>query len=155
MPGFDSKAFMGAAFVPRLEEIDVPGLADWFNGAIPVWVVRGQTASELAGSIDAGNKRRNIDTVIKALAANADQVDEMRRAIGIATQETHADVVRRLEMLTQCSVDPEITLDLAVRLAEVRPIEFYQLTNKIVELTGQGFDVKKSPPSGETTALEG
>ena len=155
MPGFDGKAFMGEAFTPRLAEVDVPGLSDWFNGAIPVWIVRGQTASELAGSIDAGNKRRNIDTVVRALAANADQVDEMRRAIGISTQETHADVVRRLEMLVQCSVDPVITLDVAVRLAEVRPIEFYQLTNKIVELTGQGYDVKKLPPSGVTTALEG
>ena len=45
MTGFDSKAFMGAAFTPRLAELDVPGLSDWFNGAIPVWTVRGQTAS--------------------------------------------------------------------------------------------------------------
>jgi len=152
---FDSQRFMATAFVPRTAELAVPALADWFGESEPaVFIVRGQTANEVANSIDAGNKQRNIDAVIKAIAANKDQVDELRRAIGVS-KDTHADIVKRLEMLTQCAVEPVVTLDVAVKLAEVRPIEFYSLTNKILELTGQGMDVKKSPASGATTKSEG
>jgi len=152
--GFDSQRFMAAAFVPRTAEVAVPSLADWFGDSTPaVWTVRGQTANEVANSIDAGNKHRNIDAVIKAIAANGDQVEELRRAIGVS-KDTHADIVKRMEMLTQCSIEPTISLDVAVRLAEVRPIEFYSLTNTIMKLTGEGMDVKKSLASGATTKSE-
>jgi hypothetical protein len=151
---FDSKRFLSTTFAPRTADVAVPGLADWFGDGEPaVWTVRGQTANEVAVSIDAGNKQRNIDSIVKAIAANSDQVEELRRAIGVS-KDTHADIVKRLEMLTQCSVEPSITLDVAVKLAEARPIEFYALTNKILHLTGEGMDVKKLPPSGAATTSE-
>lgn len=146
---FNSQKFMATAFEPRTESVPVPGLAHWFEDGEPaVWRVRGQTANEMAASIDAGSKHKNIDTIIKAIAADADQVAELQKAIGIS-KETHSDIIKRLEMLVQCSVDPVITLDVAVKLAETRPIDFYTLTNKILYLTGQGMDIKKSKPSGK------
>jgi hypothetical protein len=47
-------------------------------------------------------------------------------------------------------VDPAIDRDTAVRLFGGFPIVAYQLTNRILELTGEGPDVGKSPPSTET-----
>lgn len=152
---FDAKKFMQSQFVPRTARVPVPGLADWFGkDEKPEWEVRAQTANEMALAIDAGSKTKNIDSIIKAIAANSDQVAELQKAIGIS-KETHADIVKRLEMLVQCSVEPVITLDVAVKLAETRPIELYTLTNQILHLTGQGMDVKKSKPSGKATKSEG
>jgi len=151
---FNSQKFMSTQFVPRTARVDVPGLSDWFDaGDAPVWTVRGQTANEVASSIDAGSKHKNIGTIIQAIAANADQVAELQKAIGIS-KDTHADIVKRLEMLVTCSVEPTITLDVAVKLAETRPIDFYTLTNKILVLTGDGMDIKKSKASGAATKSE-
>lgn len=151
---FDSKKFMATQFEPRTASVEVPGLADWFTEAdSPIWLVRGQTANEVAASMEAGAKHKNIDTIIKAIAANQNQIGELRRAIGVST-ENHSEIVKRLEQLVQCSVDPVITLDVAVKLAETRPIEFYHLTNEILRLTGLGMDIKKSKASGATMRSE-
>jgi len=62
---------MTAQFEPRFGEIHVPGLADWFddpkNDAY-LWVVRSQTANEMAKAMDAGSKPKNLDSIIKAIA---------------------------------------------------------------------------------------
>ena len=151
---FDSAKFMAAQFEPRTAKIAVPGLADWFEpGEKPVWTVRGQTASEVAYAMDAGAKHKNIDAIIQAIAANADQVSELKRAIGIE-KDTPVEIIKRLEQLVQCSVEPVITLDVAVKIGEARPIELYQLTNEILRLTGLGMDLKKPSASGATEPSE-
>lgn len=151
---FDSRKFMATQFEPRTSRVDVPGLADWFDDGEPaVWTVRGQTASEVANSIEAISKHKNIDAIIKAIAANQDKVSELKKAIGI-DKDTPGEIIKRLEQLVQCSVDPVITLDVAVKLGETRPIELYLLTNEILRLTGLGMDVKKPKASGEMIASE-
>lgn len=146
---FDTKKFLKEQFVPRTARVEVPGLADWFEkGDEPVWVVIGQTANEVALCMEAGAKHKNLDAIIKAISANQDQINELKKAIGV-DKDTPGEVVKRLEQLVQCSIDPIITLDVAVKLAETRPIEFYQITNEITRLTGLGMDVKKPKASGE------
>jgi len=149
---FKAKDFAKAQFQPRTAELSLPALADYFEND-PVWTVRGATASEVAKMLEAGTRQNNIDTIIKAIAANSDKVNEIRQAVGI-TNDTPADIVKRLEQLVMCSVDPVIDLPIAVKLADAFPVEFYMLTNKITELTGQGMDVKKSKPSGKTKPSE-
>ena len=151
---FDSANFMAAQFEPRTSKIAVHGLADWFDpGEQAIWIVRGQTASEIANAMDAGAKHKNIDAIIQAIAANADQVGELKRAIGIE-KDTPGEIIKRLEQLVQCSVEPVITLDVAVKIGETRPIELYQLTNEILRLTGLGADLKKPNVSGRTGQSE-
>lgn len=151
---FDAKAFMSASFQPRTAEVAVPGLADWFGDESPVWTVRGQTANEVALANTAAEKHKAVDAIVKAIAEHKDKVEAIKKAIGVST-DTPADIVKRLEQLVQCSIAPVITLDLAVKLAEVRPVEFFILTNKIVELTGLGMDIKKPRASGKTSQSEG
>lgn len=151
---FNSQKFMATQFEPRTATIDVPGLSDWFNeGEPPVWVIRGQTANEIAMAMEAGAKHKNIDAIIKAIAANQDKVNELKKAIGIE-KDTPGEIIKRIEQLVQCSIDPIITLDVAVKLGETRPIEFYQLTNEILRLTGLGMDIKKPKASGTMTMSE-
>ena len=151
---FNSKKFMAAQFEPRTGGVDVPGLKDWFDENTPlVWTVRGQTANEIAQAMDAGAKHKNIDAIVSAIAANKDQIKSLKKAIGIES-DTHSEIIKRLEQLVQCSVDPVITLDVAVKLGQARPVEFYQLTNEILRLTGLGMDIKKPKASGERMKSE-
>jgi len=144
---FNQTAFMKAQYQPRLAEVDVPGLKNYFGDDKPVWEVRGQTASEVARVIEASAKQQNISNVIEAISSNKAKIDELKTAIGIS-DDTPVDIVKRLEQLVYCSVSPEIYLQCAVKLAESHPIEFYTITNKIVALTGLGMDIKKPLASG-------
>ena len=149
---FDRKAFMKAAFQPRLAEVELAGLAAFFPpGSRPLWTVRNLTGDELAKSMEAVSRQKSIDTLVKALSSQAGQIEEVRAALGIS-DDVSAELAKRIEQLMLASVSPTVDRPLAVRLAEYFPVEFYQLTNKIVELTGLGADVKKSPGCGAPTA---
>lgn len=154
MASFDNAAFMRAEYEARKEKVKVSALADYFpEGAAPEWEVRGQTASEIAQAMDAVSSSKSIDAIITAIANTANQIDEIKKAIGIS-DDVPDDVAKRLTQLVTCSTSPEIDMPLAVKLAEVFPIEFFILTNTIVKLTGLGMDIPKSKPSGKTKALE-
>jgi len=140
---FDDKAFMRAKFQPRTAEVPVPALQVFFPDDAPaVWTVRNLTGDELAKSMEATNRQKGIDTIIQALATQSEQIDEIRASLGIG-DDVATELVKRLEQLVIASVDPAIDKPLAVKLSENFPVEFYQLTNKIVELTGLGADLKK------------
>ena len=164
---------MKAQFQPRTAEVDVISLAQYFedltteqtewlelapmerlklvnDGGIKQtfpWKVRGQTSSEVCRAMEASQNSSRIGNVVDAISANKDQKDSIKTALGISN-DTPADIIKRLEQLVVCSVDPVIDLPFANKLAESFPIEFYLLTNKIIELTGLGMDLKKSSTSG-------
>lgn len=147
---FDVQKFMRTQFEPRIEIVDVPTLKEWFNDE-PKWKVRGQTASEIAKSFESAGRNKNLDSIIKAISNSQEQVNELKHAIGLS-DNVPDDIVKRLEQLVFCSVDPVVDMPAAVKLAETFPVEFYTLTNKIVELTGLGMNVPKLKASGKITA---
>jgi hypothetical protein len=120
------------------------------EGEEPVWEVRGLSSNELNRAIEAKNRHGSIETILKAISNNADQASAIRKAIGIA-QDTPGEIAKRLEMLTMGSVTPAIELPVAVKLAESFPIEFLTLTNEIISLTGQGFDIVKPAAASQPT----
>jgi transcription antitermination factor NusA-like protein len=141
---------MATKFEARTESIKVAALSDFFGESDPVWVVRGLTASELARTIEASSKHKSIDQVIKAIGQNDASIAELREALGIS-DDTPQDIAKRLEQIVIASVEPKIDITNAVKMAECFPVEFYQITNTIVMLTGLGMDVKKLQPSGTVT----
>ncbi len=173
--GFNPVKFTKQQFVPREEAVEVNALwlwfddisedqVNWFNLSYKdkveklkdpefikpddcTWLVRGLSASELAGVFDCESKNRDLTTVIEALGSASGKVDELKNVLGIG-QETPLDIAKRLQQLVSGSVNPAIDFPTAVKLAENFPIEFYSLTNTITILTGQGCDLKKSPASG-------
>ena len=147
---FKAEAFAAQVFEHRTEAVPVPGLATWFDGEA-VWTVRGLTAHELARATEAADKRSNAAAVLEALVggSKAEKVRELREAMAL-TDATPAEVSKRLEMLTTASVDPAIDHSTAVQIAERFPVEFYQLTNKITQLTGQGQVPGKPAASGDS-----
>ena len=77
------------------------------------------------------------------------------KAMGLASEDVPGDISRRIEMLAAGSVAPQLgadNRDVAVKLAENFPTVFYQLSNAILSLTGQGAEPGKPKRSGKTPA---
>lgn len=149
---FDAKKFLKTKFVPRIDEVPVPDLKDFFpEGASAVWKVRGLTGQEIGRASEAAERNKSIQAIIEGITSTSDRekVDAVKNLIGMG-KDTPVDVAKRIEHLMIASVDPVCTLDLAVRMCEVYPVEFYQITNKISLLTGLGQVPGKPQPSGET-----
>ncbi|MDF1577674.1 MAG: hypothetical protein P1P81_04420 [Desulfobulbales bacterium] len=151
---FDRKKFEQARFEPRTEEVPVPDLAGFFSGLakkeVPGWKVRGLTGPELGQCNEAAENNRKIGAILEGLVGQSSK--EIKAAIKELTGNGEAvpqDIAKRLSMLVIGSVDPAVDRPLAVRLCEYYPIEFFQLTNKITTLTGQGHMPGKPPGSGK------
>ena len=143
---FDLQAFRAAQLAPRQAVVPVPDLAHWFDGE-PVWIVRGLTGEEIARANDVTNRIRIYAATVEALAsaARSDQADALKMMLGVT--DVPEDLAKRFDHLTFGSVEPEISREDAIRLFRDYPIVAYQLTNKILELTGAGPDAGKAPRS--------
>ncbi len=152
----DIQKFLNAALTPRTEEVPVPELADWFaEGEPAAWIVRGLTAAEMGRAREAAERGLdNVRALVTALSGDgSDKVSAIRKAFGLADDDVPADVSRRIEMLAAGSVAPALgadNRDVAVKLAEAFPTTFFNLTNKIIVLTGQGAEMGKPKRSGKT-----
>jgi hypothetical protein len=150
---FQADRFENETFVARRKRIPVPALAKWFDdGEEPVWEVRGLNSNELHRCLEAGQRQRSVESIVKAIAQTIDQATAVRKAIGLTT-DTPGEIAKRMEMLTLGSVQPAVTLTTVVKLAETFPIEFLQLTNDISELTGKGFDLVKPEAASQPTTV--
>lgn len=148
---FDAERFRAAKLEHRTERVEVEALAPFFgDGEAPAWLVRGLSAVELHRCTEASRRQSTIESIVKAMATQADQVAAVRKALGLA-QDTPGEIAKRLEMLVLGSVEPKVELPDAVKLAESFPIEFMVLTNKITELTGKGADLAKPAAASQKT----
>ncbi|MCP4259087.1 MAG: hypothetical protein GY774_16500 [Planctomycetes bacterium] len=148
---FDTRAFMKQTFAPREGEVPVPALKDFFpDGKTPAWKVRGLTADEIARCNEAGERNKMVEAIAEALAAanKPDITDGIKKMLGVSS-DVHAEVAKRMEQAVIGSIDPEISLEVAVKIATVAPVEFYDITNEILKLTGLGQVAGKSQPSGK------
>ncbi len=148
---FDLNRFRGAALTPRQASVPVPDLRFFFAAEEePVWVVRGLTGEELARANEANARTATIAAAVQALAnaaaAKPEQTEALQTLIGYGT-EVPADLAKRFDHLVFGSVEPKIDRETAVRLFTGYPIVGYTLTNRILELTGEGPDLGKAPPS--------
>ena len=136
----------------------MPELSGYFGKDEPArWIVRGLTAAEIGRANTAAEKGLDhVKALIAAMAGDgSDKAATMRKAFGLSDDEVPQDVSRRIELLTIGSVSPELgsdKRDVAVKLAETFPTIFYNLTNQILTLTGQGAEVGKPRRSGKTPA---
>lgn len=152
----DIQKFLNASLRPRESEVSVPDLGAFFPEGTedPKWTVRGLTAAELGRANEAAESRQeSLKSLVEALAGDGDKATEIRKTMGLSDEEVPGDISKRIEMLVAGSVDPEIgqeNRDVAVRLAESYPTVFYQLTNTIMNLTGQGAELGKRKGSGKT-----
>lgn len=147
---FDLERFRSLTLTPRQAQVTVTELAPLFGEAAPVWTVRGLTGEELARANDASARAKLYAATVEALAsaAHSEQADALKTLMGV--NEVPEDLAKRFDHLTFGSVEPAISREDAVRLFASHPIVAYQLTNKILELTGQGADLGKALHSTES-----
>lgn len=147
MTGFLADKFTEAKFEQKTEDIKLECLQEFFEeGQEPIFKVRGLNSVELHNAIEAGNRNKSIDNILKAVTTDKDQITAVRKAMGISS-EVPGEIAKRIEMFVIGCVSPKINLSFAVKFSETFPIEFFHVTNKIVELTGQGASRVKSQPS--------
>lgn len=147
---FDLERFRTLTLTPRQAQVPVTELAALFGEAPPLWTVRGLTGEELARANDASARAKLYAATVEALAsaAHSEQADALKTLMGV--NEVPEDLAKRFDHLTFGSVDPAISREDAGRLFASHPIVAYQLTNKILELTGQGADLGKALHSTDT-----
>lgn len=148
MAGFDLKAFQKAQFVPRETEVTLDALveAGFGDGVVKV---RGLTAHELAEAEESASKGRLLSDLVERLSGSGkDKVGALMDGIGYH-QDVPASLAKRLEHVRLGTVQPEMDLADIAKLAEVFPVEFSIMANKILELTGKGQQAQvKRKPSG-------
>lgn len=150
--------FLSAALAPRQVDTDAPELAGvlFDDAEKTVWTVRGLTAAELGRAKQASEE--GLDTVkalVQAMAGDGDKALQIRKAFGLGDDDVPQNISYRIELLTAGSVSPALGMenrDVAVKLAETFPTIFYDLTNKILNMTGQGAILGKPKRSGKTSA---
>jgi len=149
---FEAKQFLKTKFKKRTHPVPVPDLQQFFpEGEEAVWIVRGLTGQELGRADAAADNQKSIAALVSGLTSDSskEKAQAIQDLLGIGGN-TPSAIVKRIEQLIIGSVDPECTRDMAVKLCETYPVEFLTITNKIVELTGQGQIPGKLPPSGAT-----
>jgi len=147
---FDIKKFETTTFKDRTEDVPVPKLSKFFKGAgtkvknkvkiKPIWKVRGLTGSESAMAKQAVAENKNIDAILQDIGSSTkrDLVEGIKELAGLTEDNVPDELVQRYSWLKYGSVDPKCSHELAMKLALNFPEEFYLLTNKIMQLTGQG-----------------
>ena len=150
--GFDLAKFDQAQFKERTIEVKVPELSDFFDkDEKQIWIVRGLTGHELAKVNEAVRANKDIDSILSGIMSgiHTEKIDVIRESLGL-TDDTPGDLVRRIAALRAASVEPVISQEISVKLADSFPTTFFLLTNKIFELTGEGKTLGESKASGET-----
>lgn len=161
-------SFRQAKFGDRTEAVPVPDMAYMFDadkgpkgGKKPVkaeWVVRGLTAAELHQSAMAAQGRGVAEMLVTAISdasiPKANRGKAVADALGLSGEDVPEEIKKRMEMLVIATVGvDDFTIADAATLQTRHPIEFMTITNKIVNLTGQGqVQEKESKPSGKTKA---
>lgn len=153
--GFRAESFRQAKLAARTAIVKVPELADWFDGD-PEWTIRAPSSNDLARANDAKARLDRSEALAAALVHGSagEVLREAQRALG-RSKDVEPDIARRLELLVACSVDPVCDMELAIKLAEFAPVQFFLLTNQILVLSGQGpAQAKKRSGSGATPPSE-
>ena len=153
--GFDHQKFSGSKFEPRQVTLTLTDLRDFFGeGEQPEFTIRGLTGHELGRVHEAMEKNKNIAGILEGLVSpdQKEKITALKSALGLSDQ-TPDDIARRIALLVVGSVEPKLDQELAVKFCRIFPVEFFQLTNKITELTGQGHVMGKPKPSGEINQL--
>lgn len=150
---FDIKGFLKERFEPRTTDHPVPNLKQWFkNGDKPVWTIRSITAAEIGRADEAVANEGLTTQILEAVTSmNSPEVSEKIKELVGKSGDKPKTIAKRIYHLMYGSVDPKCDLELAVKLCDTYPVVFYELTNEILSLSGQGFAPGKSKPSGKTT----
>lgn len=149
---FDLEAFRKARFSTREDTITLPELekAGFGDGVLRL---RGLTAEDIARANEAADRSKVLVGLVDKLAGGPkEKVAAILEGIGFG-ENVPVTLAKRIQHVLMGVIEPELTQEDVVRFADAYPIEFNQVAQKILELTGLGkvAEVKRKP-SGKTRA---
>lgn len=146
---FDLEGFRSQTFKPRESEMTLEALkkAGLGDGVV---TVRGLTSHEIAQSDEASQKGKLLSDLIAKLADTSGKQKAAALLEGVGISENVPELLaKRYEHVVRGVISPKLELSDVVKLGDTFPIEFSQIANKILELTGLGKQAEvKPPPSG-------
>jgi hypothetical protein len=150
---FNAGKFEATQFIPRTTDVPVPGLSDYFDSPdAAVWTVRGLTGEELAQVEEHVERSAMAGKMIGMAGASSEQVKNAVEILLGATKDTPRGHVKLLRMFEAGTVSPKVDYQTVVKLAMHFPVEFRQIANEVLRLTGLGSNVKKKPNSSTETS---
>lgn len=149
---FDLANFRKAEFKPRERELKLAALksAGFGDGVIKV---RGLTAHEIAQADEAATRGKLASDLVEKLAgaSGKEKAAALLEGVGISG-DVPALLAKRYEHVKIGVVEPALDLADVVKFGDTFPIEFSQVANTILELTGQGQEaIVKPRGSGKKT----
>ena len=141
---FDTKKFLNEKFTHRTEDVPVPDLNEWYDEDVdeaPVWTVRGLEGKEIGQTKEAAAKNKSIAGIMEMLQSSkvADKTDALKAMFDMGEGRTTENIAERLEQMVLGSVTPECSLELALKVCQRHPVDFFNITNEILKLTGLGM----------------
>ncbi|MCP5006927.1 MAG: hypothetical protein GY941_23715 [Planctomycetes bacterium] len=149
---FNVKAFKQEKFKVRTEDVPVPDLKQWFKkGTKAVWKVRGLKGKEVGVAKVAAAKNKSLAGIITMLqsAKVAEKTEAMEAVMDMAKDQVPENIAERLEHMILGSVKPKCDINLALKVCERYPVDFYNITTRILKLTGLGMMPGKHKRSGK------
>lgn len=137
---FDLQKFQDTKFKENIAEVEIKELASFFpEGEKPIIKVKALTGGELAKVNEAIKLNRDMGALIEGLVSTntPEKVEAIKETMGIS-ENSPDDLVRRIAVLQAGCVEPEMSQEICVKLADSFPVQFWVLTDKILILTGAG-----------------
>lgn len=147
---FDADRYINTKFVPRTFDMNVPMLKEFFDeGEKPIFRLQGLTGQEIGQCKVAPGTMKDVRALMDGLMSSAskEKADAVKDLFGI-NDVTPDIVIERLEQFKRGCVDPVINDEVARKICHDFGVKFWEMTNKILELSGLGFEPGKQVPSG-------
>jgi hypothetical protein len=134
------KKFQQAKFERRTTSVHVPGMSAFFDEGQPhEIIVQGLNGKEIAMARERVKQNLAVNELVESVLSDKakSKVKGIQQALGIAG-EVPDDHVYRIAVAEFGIVSADFQQEDCVKLASVYPEPFYQITSKILELTGMG-----------------
>ena len=133
---------------PRIVEVECNELKELYGPTITeniIFKVQGRQGNDVAMVSGVRDSPKFVEMLSEALATkNGKQgADAVRSLLGIFDDKLHPELRYRVELLVRGAVEPKIDYPLAAKLAKDFYVVLNRLSEKILELTGLGSQVKK------------
>ncbi len=110
-----------------------------------VFKMRGLSGNDIVQVSGARDTGRFVEMLSEALTKNNghEGAEAIRSMLGIFDEGLHPELKYRVELVVRGAVEPKIDYPLAAKMAKDRYVVLNRLSDKLLELTGLGAQLKK------------
>ena len=143
---------------PRTVEVECNELKELYDPPPSedlIFKVRGLLGNDVALVSGVRDSSKFVDMLSEALATkNGKQgAEAVRSLLGVFDDKLHPELRYRVELVVRGAVEPKIDYPLAAKIATDFYVVLNRLSEKILELTGLGSQVKKKSSPDSRTIL--